>query len=464
MWTALPGPQTQAKDSLADEVFYGGSAGGGKSDLLLGLAATEHHRSIIFRREYPQTKALVDRSREIIDEHHGTFNGQSMTWRLKDGRQIEFGSVPHEDNKARYMGRPHDLIGFDELPQFSRVMYRFLIGWNRSTVPGQRVRVVGAGNPPLNPEDRWVIEEWGPWLDDEFEDPATPGELRWYTVVDEKLVWFRTGEAFVHKGELVVPRSRTFIPARLADNPYLEATGYRATLQAMPEPLRSKLLYGDMNAGMEEDPWQVIPAAWVREAQKRWTPEPPKDQPQSCIGVDVARGGKDKTVLVERRGPWFAKPRKYQGVETDDGPKVAALVLPLHEPQATVNVDVIGVGSSVYDCLKGAMGELAVAVNNAESSQMMDRSGKFRLVNVRAASYWKLREALDPLGPERLALPPDNELLADLCSAKWKVIASGIIVEPKEDIIKRIGRSPDVGDAVVLAHYIPPGKREFKWW
>ena len=53
LWTPLPGPQTLAYHTPADELFYGGAAGGGKTDLLLGLAATAHHNSLILRREIP---------------------------------------------------------------------------------------------------------------------------------------------------------------------------------------------------------------------------------------------------------------------------------------------------------------------------------------------------------------------------------------------------------------------------
>lgn len=54
------GPQTAAYFSDADELFYGGGAGGGKSALLCGLAIERHRKAIIFRREYPQVKSLVD--------------------------------------------------------------------------------------------------------------------------------------------------------------------------------------------------------------------------------------------------------------------------------------------------------------------------------------------------------------------------------------------------------------------
>ena len=66
IWAPLPGPQTEAWLCLADELFYGGSAGGGKSDLIIGLALTAHQRSRIFRREGSQMQGIIDRSRESI--------------------------------------------------------------------------------------------------------------------------------------------------------------------------------------------------------------------------------------------------------------------------------------------------------------------------------------------------------------------------------------------------------------
>jgi hypothetical protein len=62
VWLTLPGPQLEAYYSEADELFYGGSAGGGKTDLLLGLALTQHRHTKIFRREAPQLERL-DRRR-----------------------------------------------------------------------------------------------------------------------------------------------------------------------------------------------------------------------------------------------------------------------------------------------------------------------------------------------------------------------------------------------------------------
>ena len=446
----LPGPQTQALESQADVLLFGGAAGGGKSDLLLGLAHLHHQRSIVFRREYVELRAVVDRSVELLADA-GELNRSEMVWRLRDGRQVEFGAVQHAGDEQKFQGRPHDLKGFDEVPSFTEGQFRFLCGWLRSTNPKQRTRVVCTGNPPTTAEGEWVIRYWAPWLDPQHPRPARPGELRWFTTIDGKDAEIESGEPFTHKGEIITPRSRTFIPARVSDNPHLVASGYVAQLQALPEPLRSKMLLGDFTAGREDSPWQVIPREWVCAAQERWRARPASSAPMDALGVDVARGGKDRTVIVARRGNWVGRPWMYPGASTPDGPAVAALALQHREDKAAVHVDVIGVGSSVYDCLRAALGGAVIPMNGAAGTEARDKSGQLGFLNSRAAWYWGLREMLDPKSEQDLALPPDPELLADLTAPTWKLTARGIQVESKDELIKRLGRSPDMGDAVVYA-------------
>jgi len=171
------------------------------------------------------------------------------------------------------------------------------------------------------------------------------------------------------------------------------------------------------------------------------------------VGVDVARGGRDQTVLAKRYGAWFAPLVKQPGRATPDGGSVAGLVLQAidAESEPAVHVDVIGVGGSVYDLLRDAGTPHLWGVNVAEASDGVDRSGRLRYVNVRAEGYWRLREALDPEQGEGLALPDDPEVLADLTAPKWRLTARGIQIESKEEIIGRLGRSPDCGDAIMLA-------------
>jgi hypothetical protein len=69
--------------------------------------------------------------------------------------------------------------------------------------------------------------------------------------------------------------------------------------------------------------------------------------------------------------------------------------------------------------------------------------------NIRAEMYWRLRLALDPERGATLALPPSQELLRDLCAARYEIQTGGVIkIEDKSEIKKRLGRSPDLADAV----------------
>lgn len=459
LWMPLPGPQTLALNSPADELFYGGAAGGGKTDLLLGLAFTQHERSIIFRREFKQLRGIIERSREIVGQR-GRLNEQTGIWRVDD-RMVELGAVEHEHDKDKYQGRPHALKAFDELPQFTESQYRFLMGWNRSTNPRERIRVVGNGNPPTSTEGEWVIERWGPWLDPQHPNPAEPGELRWYAQVDGKEIACASGDTFTWQGETIYPRSRTFLPARVADNPYLMATGYISTLQGLPEPLRSQMLYGDFSIGLTDAPWQVIPTSWVREAQARWAQTPPTRPdgtyvPQSSCGVDIAEGGKDDTVIVKRRGNWIALPEITPGSQIPDANENARLVRQALTSGGWANIDSDFIGAATYHLLRATLGSRVRAFKGSGSTDATDRSGVLTFANVRAAAYWHLRELLDPTHKNALVLPPGRRVLAELTAPRWIDRGGKIILEKKDDIKERLGRSPDVGDAIAMACWDDP--------
>jgi hypothetical protein len=334
------------------------------------------------------------------------------------------------------------------------MQFRTLCGWLRSADPKQRCRIIATGNPPVDSDGNWVIRFFAPWLDVKHAHPAKPCELRWFTTIDGKDREVESGKPFEYKGELIVPKSRTFIPARVEDNPYYMESGYKATLQALPEPLRKKLLYGSFAAAQSDSYDQLIPTEWLEKAIARFELRD-TSLPLSCIGVDVARGGEDQTVITLRYGNWFALQKCYPGSETKTGDVVAQLVLSERGmSKCSVNVDVVGVGSSVFDCLRRIIGNAARPLHSGEGTSARARNCQFTFANKRAQWWWQLREALDPASGDNIALPPDRELLADLAAPHWHLGIHGIQVEKKETIIQRIGRSPDKGDSLVYAHAV----------
>ena len=456
-WEPQSKPQWSALLSRADEIFYGGAAGGGKSDLLLGLATELHQHSVIFRRVYPNLKAIMTRAREII-KLDADENKSDHSWTWPDGRTLEFGAIQHEDDKTNWQGRPHDLKGFDEIPEFTKSQYEFACGWARSTDKGQRVRVVCTGNPPTDEAGSWIVQRWGAWLDDHHPNPARPGELRWYATIDGDESEYVTGASFEYKGEMIYPRSRTFIPALLTDNIYLSADNrYRAMLQSLPEPLRSQMLYGDFKASAIADPWQIIPTEWVKAAQRRWMERDKPDTPLTAVGIDPARGGRDNMSMAKRYDNWFDNIVFWPGAAVPTGPIGAELVRRSigEDKPGVVNVGVAGVGSSTFDSLK-PMYDKVNPINEASASEYRDKSRVLKMRNTRAEMYWRMRDALDPDGGQDIALPPGNEIVADLCSAHYTVTAAGVLVEDKEQIKNRIGRSPDKGESILFSNM--PGR------
>lgn len=473
----LLSPQQLAIETLADELFFGGGPGGGKTDLLLGLAFTQHQNAIIFRRQFAQLKGaegIVERSKQIVGLR-GELNESSFLWRnLPGGRKLEFAGCDKPQDWLKYKGRAHDAKLFDELPEFPEAAYRFLIGWLRTTIRGQRTRVVGGGNPPVTEEGQWVIRYWGPWLDPNHPRPAKPGELRWYVVDihgkdrevagpepyllggDDKCphrVLNAVRKCMECGGRFVNPRSRTFIPSSVEDNSYLLSTNYQDVLDAMPEPLRSQMRFGNFRAVTEDHEWQIIPSAWIDAAQARWRPDGGDEEPLTAVGNDPSRGGDDEFVIVKRHAEWVDMPLAYAGREAKDGLIGAQLVYKAIDGDSTVpvNIDIGGsAGSSVYDQSR-VLKLRAYALDGSRKSRAKDKSGKRGFFNKRAERIWKFREALDPTSGIDLALPPDPQMRADLVAMRWESTIRGIKVEEKKDIKERLGRSPDRGEAVIYA-------------
>lgn len=458
-WIPNPGPQTQAYFCAADVLLYGGQGGGGKSELLLGLALTAHKHSLIMRRTYPNLAGLVRRIAEVAGRR-GLKASPPPTFTTQDGRLIEFGAAQHLGDEENWQGQPHDLLGFDEATQFLEQQVRFLMGWVRSADAGQRKRTVMATNPPLGPSGDWIIGMFRPWLDITHANPAAHGELRWFVTDENGKDEEVSGPQPIERGgKVYIPTSRTFIPAALQDNPFLVNTGYQAQLDALPEPIRSAVRDGNFMAARADAEFQVIPTQWVLEAQARWSPDGWKQAPMSAMALDPAGGGRDSAEIARRHGNWFAEMISAQGPETADGTNTVATITKYRRNGAPVVVDVGGgyAGSVITRMEDNAIEYEKFDGNAATVETTLD--GTLQFANARAWALWRVREELDPDqdGGSLLALPPDQELLADLTAPQFTVKTRGILIESKDDLRKRLGRSPGKADAVMMA--LAPGHK-----
>ena len=209
-------------------------------------------------------------------------------------------------------------------------------------------------------------------------------------------------------------------------------------------------------ASADED--GVIPLSWIEKANERWTDLKGRVErgeaewePFTCVGVDVARSGEDKTVLAMRHGQAITELRTFAKADTMETAGRVSGILRAHGGAAVI--DVVGIGAGVLDRVR-ELGLQTEAFNAGERTAWLDRSGEQGFVDSRAAAWWCLRELLDPAHGEQVALPPDDRLIGDLSAPKWRSMSGGRVrVESKDDIRKRLGRSTDHADAVVQAFW-----------
>ena len=202
----------------------------------------------------------------------------------------------------------------------------------------------------------------------------------------------------------------------------------------------------------------MCPTAWVKAAMARMEAGRMESQFQmTAMALDPAGGGDDPAALAMRHGPWFAPLVTLKGEATRDGAQMAATVLVHRRANAALVVDMGGgFGTDVTSRLKenGISFQPFNGANKSSGASM----GGLKFYNARAEAWWRFREELNPdrEGGAEIALPDDPELLADLTAPTFEVrTTGGILIESKEEIRKRLGRSTNKGDACVMA--VQPG-------
>lgn len=206
-----------------------------------------------------------------------------------------------------------------------------------------------------------------------------------------------------------------------------------------------------------QDEASVIPLAWIELANERYDAwveagRPGQGMGKRTLGVDTARMGMDSTVLAERSGNRIEVLYKYnrQPVTATAG------YVKAHGTGRRKHIEMDGgLGASVYDILKedpDVNGLVPIVMGGKTFAR--DRTGTFRFADTRSAAWWNLRELLDPDTGDDIMLPRDDELVGDLTAPRFDILSNAVIkLEDKKSIRKRLGRSTNCGDAVVLAFW-----------
>jgi predicted phage terminase large subunit-like protein len=206
------------------ELFFGGAAGGGKSDYLL-MAALQFvdvpgYSALIIRKSYKdlaKAGALMDRSKKWLSSTDAHWNGTDFRWTFPSGATIEFGYLDKAADYLQYDSAEYQFIGFDELTQFPERDYTYLFSRLRGTTDLMKkvpLRMRSASNPGGPGHD---------WVKHRFVDPVTR---------DDEVV---------------------FIPSRIEDNPSLPLDQYEKSLSKMDPVDRERKRAGNWDILEEGD-------------------------------------------------------------------------------------------------------------------------------------------------------------------------------------------------------------------
>jgi predicted phage terminase large subunit-like protein len=249
------GPQEQFLHTSADIAVYGGAAGAGKSFGLL-MEALRHvdnpgFGTVIFRRTSPQIRqegGLWDTSFGLYRPCGAIPKESTLEWKFPSGSRIRFAHMEGEHDYLNWDGSQIPLIGFDQLESFTWRQFWYMLSRNRTTCG-----VVPYVRATCNPDpDHWLRSFMSWWIDDASGYPIEErsGIIRWFYTRNDSTTWAGSPEELVAQfGEECLPKSFTFIPGRLEDNPALmrKDPQYRANLDALPRVDRERLRKGNWN-------------------------------------------------------------------------------------------------------------------------------------------------------------------------------------------------------------------------
>lgn len=263
--------------------FYGGAAGGGKTEALLAGAAQYAHvpgyNAIIFRRTFPEHETMIRRSLEWWAGEGPIYNHAKSVWTFPGGATIHFGHMQRVKDMYDYKSDEFQYVAYDESTGFATQQLEY--------VPNSRMRRRVDLRVPLR-------ERYGsnPGGDDSTENVLSHD---WHVQ--------RFGILTGHRQSGPDGKPCAFFPASVYDNPHVDVDEYVQGLAHLPPLERARLLEGD---------WTVRPSGgmftldMIPNPSCRW----PLDE------VDVAVRAWDTASTLD--GDWtvgalvYKRDREYQ--------------------------------------------------------------------------------------------------------------------------------------------------------
>lgn len=255
------------------------------------------------------------------------------------------------------------------------------------------------------------------------------------------------------KGTLRAPYY--FQRALPADNPHL-TMAYRESLKNLPPAAYKRFVQGDWD--VLDDPQQLILFEWLVKATTTAKIVGPR-----YMGVDVARFGDDYSSKAFREGNALVGMWREHGLDTQQlADQVALDIQQTATPAHNVRIDGVGLGAGVIDRLRVLKYDVKEFIGSHKAPHD-EENPTLRFKNKRAWSWWHLREQLR-LGKMCIDVEDTTRLFQDLASPRYMITGDKVVeVESKDDLKKRIGRSPDEGDAVVMAWADDPNDVDLGW-
>ena len=201
------------------------------------------------------------------------------------------------------------------------------------------------------------------------------------------------------------------------------------------------------------DPHALVQLFWMERA--RLLALPPSADPKTWMGLDVAYQGDDDSAAAVRRGPTVLRYEERHGHDTIETAGWA-WDMAIRFGVTDINVDVVGVGAGVYDQLQRCGTERGVRVHPINAGERARDPERF--VNFGAEMLWGVRERCEANDLSLAAIEHEahERMTGELTGRRWSRNARGqVVIEPKEQFKRRLGHSPDAGDALALAYAVP---------